>query len=469
MGLESLPEKDTKLMQLNSLNALSPLDGRYRAKSKPLTDYFSEYGLIYQRVKVEVLWLKHLAALPGISEITELSLFTIQLLDQLVAKFSLQDAQEINDIEKVTNHDVKAVEYWLKDKLDSHPETKPLKEFVHFACTSEDINNISYALMLKAATEELLLPYLEKISTLLRNMAHTYAGTPMMSRTHGQPATPTTVGKEIANVVYRLERQLDKLKKFEFLAKLNGAVGNYNAHTIAYPTIDWPQTNQRFIEGLGLTFNPYTTQIEPHDYLAEYFHIVMLLDTILIDFNRDIWGYISLDYFRQRSKEGEVGSSTMPHKINPIDFENSEGNLGLANALLGHMAQKLPISRWQRDLTDSTVLRNVGAALGYALLGYTSLERGLIKLELNPSALEIDLAHHWELLAEPIQTVMRRFNMESPYEQLKSLTRGEGALSAATLRAFIENLELDPSTKAELLALSPQSYVGEAEVLAKKI
>ncbi len=453
-----------------TLLALSPLDGRYAAAVEALRPIFSEYGLIRARVRVELEWLKALAAEPQIVEVPPFSAATLAEIDSVIQNFSVEDAAAVKAIEATTNHDVKAVEYWLKQRFERLPEIQKANEFIHFACTSEDINNLSHALMLRAARDEVLLPKLAEISAKLRQMAHELAAVPMMSRTHGQPATPTTLGKETANVLARLQRQTKQLEAQEFLGKINGAVGNYNAHLAAYPQIDWEAHCRRFVEqSLGLTFNPYTIQIEPHDYMAEFFQTLGRINTILIDFNRDVWGYISLGYFKQKVKAGEVGSSTMPHKVNPIDFENSEGNLGTANALLGFMAEKLPISRWQRDLTDSTVLRNMGVGIGYTLLGWVAHLRGLNKLEANPAALAADLDATWELLAEPIQTVMRRYAVPHAYEQLKDLTRGKGGITPESLRRFIGGLAIPEEAKAQLLALTPARYVGKAEELAKRI
>lgn len=455
---------------INPAFALSPLDGRYAKSVEALRPIFSEYGLMKARVTVELEWLKALAAEPKITEVPAFSEFTINEINEVIASFSLDDAAAVKAIEATTNHDVKAIEYWLKERFSGVPEVADTSEFIHFACTSEDINNLSHALMLRQTRDTVLLPQLETIITKLTEMAHTFAATPMMSRTHGQPATPTTLGKEIANVAYRLKRQLGQLAAQAFLGKINGAVGNYNAHMVAYPDVDWEQHCQRFVEqSLGLTFNPYTIQIEPHDYMAEFFQTISRINTILIDFNRDVWGYISLGYFKQKVKAGEVGSSTMPHKVNPIDFENSEGNLGMANAVLGFLAEKLPVSRWQRDLTDSTVLRNMGVGIGYTLLGFVAHMRGLDKLEANPAALATDLDATWELLAEPIQTVMRRYGVENPYEKLKDLTRGKDGITPEVLRVFIESLAIPDTAKASLLALTPALYVGKAEELAKRI
>jgi len=455
---------------MSALLALSPLDGRYAAAVEALRPVFSEYGLIRARVRVELEWLKSLAAAPEISEVPPFSADTLAEIDAVIAGFSPEHAAEVKAIEATTNHDVKAVEYWLKQRFERLPEIQKANEFIHFACTSEDINNLSHALMLREARDSVLLPKLAEIAAKLRQMAHSLAAQPMMSRTHGQPATPTTLGKEIANVLARLQRQTAQLEKQEFLGKINGAVGNYNAHLSAYPDMDWEAHCHRFVEqSLGLTFNPYTIQIEPHDYMAEFFQTLSRINTILIDFNRDVWGYISLGYFKQKVKAGEVGSSTMPHKVNPIDFENSEGNLGTANAILGFMAEKLPVSRWQRDLTDSTVLRNMGVGAGYTLLGWAAHLRGLNKLEANPAAMQADLDATWELLAEPIQTVMRRHAVPQAYEQLKALTRGQDGITPATLQSFIRGLDIPEEAKERLLALTPALYVGKAEELAKRI
>ncbi|AVY93036.1 MULTISPECIES: adenylosuccinate lyase [Microvirgula] len=456
-------------MNLNALTALSPIDGRYAAACEPLRGIFSEFGLMKSRVKVELEWLKTLAAEPLIGEIAPFSDATIEEINTLIDSFSVEHAEAVKAIEARTNHDVKAIEYWLKERLSGNPEVMAASEFIHFACTSEDINNLSHALMLKSARDLVLVPVLDEIITRLTELAHQLAAQPMMSRTHGQPATPTTMGKEIANVVYRLQRQREMLSRQEMLAKINGAVGNFNAHLTAYPEVAWEGLAKRFVEGLGLTYNPYTIQIEPHDYMAELFQTMVRVNTILIDLDRDMWGYISLGYFKQKVIAGEVGSSTMPHKVNPIDFENSEGNFGLANALLSHLAEKLPVSRWQRDLTDSTVLRNMGVAFGYTQLGFKALLRGLNKLESNPALLEADLDANWALLAEPIQTVMRRYGIENPYEQLKELTRGKDGISRETLAAFIETLAIPADEKTRLLALSPATYLGKAEELAKRI
>ena len=455
---------------INTIAALSPLDGRYAKSVEALRPIFSEYGLMRARVKVELNWLKALAAEPKIVEVPAFSDFTIAEIDKVAADFSLDDAAAVKAIEATTNHDVKAIEYWLKERFSGVTEVADASEFIHFACTSEDINNLSHALMLQEAREQVLLPHLAEITAKLQTLAHDLAAVPMMSRTHGQPATPTTLGKEIANVLYRLQRQVRQIEAQEFLGKINGAVGNYNAHMVAYPDVDWEAHCQAFVErGLGLTFNPYTIQIEPHDYMAEFFQTIARINTILIDFNRDVWGYISLGYFKQKVKAGEVGSSTMPHKVNPIDFENSEGNLGMANAVLGFLAEKLPLSRWQRDLTDSTVLRNMGVGTGYTILGLVSHLRGLNKLEANPAALAADLDATWELLAEPIQTVMRRYGVANPYEKLKDLTRGKEGITPQVLTVFINALEIPAEAKAQLHALTPALYVGKAEELARRI
>ncbi len=455
-------------MSFNTLTSLSPLDGRYAAKVDPLRDQFSEFGLICRRLQVELEWLKALAAEAHFAEIPAFSPATIAELDQLVAGFSTEQAAEVKDIEAVTNHDVKALEYWIKKKLANNVEVMRVSEFIHFACTSEDINNLSHALMLQAACKETMLPVLDRVTARLRDLAHEHADLPMMARTHGQPATPTTLGKEMANVVYRLERARSRIADVGLLGKINGAVGNYNAHLAAYPGFDWESFSKRFVEKLGLEFNPYTIQIEPHDAMAELFDAFARANTIMIDLNRDVWGYISLGFFKQKLKAGEIGSSTMPHKVNPIDFENSEGNLGLANAVLKHLAEKLPISRWQRDLTDSTVLRNMGVALGYTLLGYDSLLRGLNKLEANADCLCTDLDANWELLAEPIQTVMRRYGIANPYEKLKELTRGN-RVSREGMQNFVQSLEIPQDAKDSLLKLTPWDYTGKAGELARRI
>jgi len=455
-------------MTLSALTSLSPLDGRYAAKVDALRAQFSEFGLIRRRLHVEIEWLKALAAEPLFTEIPAFSPMTVAALDQLLAGFDPQQAAGVKAIEAVTNHDVKALEYWIRQQLANNAEVMRVAEFIHFACTSEDINNLAHALMLKAARDETLLPMLDSLVARLRDLAHEHAAQPMMSRTHGQPATPTTLGKEMANVVYRLERARSRIAAVSLLGKINGAVGNYNAHLAAYPGYDWEGFARRFVESLGLEFNPYTIQIEPHDAMAELFDAFARVNTILLDLDRDVWGYISLGFFTQKLKAGEIGSSTMPHKVNPIDFENSEGNLGLANALLRHLAEKLPISRWQRDLSDSTVLRNMGVALGYTLLAYDSLLRGLNKLEADAARLHADLDANWELLAEPVQTVMRRYAVANPYEKLKELTRGK-RVSRQAMQDFVSTLEIPAVAKAELLALTPWDYTGKAAELARRI
>jgi len=451
-----------------TLLALSPLDGRYASKVDALRPIFSEYGLIRARIKVEVEWLLALAAEPGITELAPFAPAEIQKLRALAEDFSVEQAARVKEIERTTNHDVKAVEYFIKEQLAGDAALGPALEFVHFACTSEDINNLSYGLMLSQARREVLLPSLEGVAGILRTLAHAQAGQPMLSRTHGQTASPTTLGKEIANVVARLERQIRQIAGVELTAKINGAVGNYNAHAVSYPDVDWPAFAKRFVEGLGLVFNPYTTQIEPHDNVAELGDASRRANTILIDLARDIWGYISLGYFKQRLKEGEVGSSTMPHKVNPIDFENAEGNFGVANALFEHFSAKLPISRWQRDLTDSTVLRGLGTAFGHTQVALDSLAKGLGKLTVAPERLDDDLDAAWEVLAEAVQTVMRRHGLPNPYEQLKALTRGQG-ITAESMRSFVESLELPADAKQRLRELTPGRYTGLAEALARAI
>ena len=455
-------------MSLTALSALSPLDGRYAAKTDKLRPILSEAGFMHHRVKVEIAWLQALSE-AGLAEIKPFSAGANALLNKIAADFTEADAARIKEIEAVTNHDVKAVEYWLKEKVATDTELMAASEFIHFACTSEDINNTSHGMMLKAARDNVVLPALQAVIDKLTEIAHANAAVPMLSRTHGQPASPSTLGKEVANVVARLQRATARIKNVEILGKMNGAVGNYNAHLSAYPEIDWPAFSKNVIEQrLGLVFNPYTIQIEPHDYMAELFDATARANTILLDLNRDIWGYISVGYFKQRTKAGEIGSSTMPHKVNPIDFENSEGNLGMANALLKHMSEKLPISRWQRDLTDSTVLRNIGVGFGYSVLAYDSCLRGLNKLEVNPARLAEDLDMTWEVLAEPVQTVMRRYGIENPYEQLKELTRGKG-ISKEALREFIDGLDMPQEAKLQLLALTPDNYIGYATSLANAI
>jgi adenylosuccinate lyase len=455
-------------MDLSALSAVSPLDGRYGGKTAALRGIFSEYGLIKRRVLVEVRWLQCLAEHEGIAEVPGLSRAANKQLNEIAESFSEVDARRIKDIEATTNHDVKAVEYFIKERFAGNRELKAVAEFVHFACTSEDINNLAHALMLRDGMQQALLPAMREIVSALTTLAHDFAATPMLSRTHGQTASPTTMGKEIANVVARLRRQLAQVEGMEYLGKINGAVGNYNAHLSAYPSVDWQANAEQFVSSLGLAWNPYTTQIEPHDYMAELFDALARFNTILIDFNRDVWGYISLGYFRQKTVAGEIGSSTMPHKVNPIDFENAEGNLGLANAVLGHLASKLPISRWQRDLTDSTVLRNMGVGAAYSLIAYQSTLKGVGKLELNEERLARDLDNAWEVLAEPIQTVMRRHGIEKPYEKLKELTRGH-QISAELIRDFVDKLKLPEETRQALLALTPAAYTGNAEAQARAI
>ncbi|PKO24446.1 MAG: adenylosuccinate lyase [Betaproteobacteria bacterium HGW-Betaproteobacteria-8] len=445
-------------MELSPLNALSPLDGRYKSKLDDLRPYFSEYALIKHRAMVEVEWLKALARETALQEIAPFSPATIEELAKAIDSFAETEAAQVKAIESRTNHDVKALEYWLKERFDGNPEIRAVSEFIHFACTSEDINNLSHGLMLKQGRDQVMLPMLDKLIARLTVLAKELAELPMLSHTHGQPASPTTLGKELANVVYRLRRQREQLVNVEILGKINGAVGNFNAHLSAYPEFDWESFARKFVESLGLTYNPYTIQIEPHDYMAELYDAMARINTILIDINRDIWGYISMGYFKQKVKEGEIGS-----------FENSEGNLGMANAMLRHLAEKLPISRWQRDLTDSTVLRNMGVAFGYTLLGYDSCLKGLDKLEANPKQLAHDLNHNWEVLAEPIQTVMRRYGIENPYEQLKELTRGKGGITQASLHSFINELQIPDAAKQALLEMTPASYTGKAAELAKSI
>ena len=455
-------------MDLSALSAVSPIDGRYGSKTAPLRGIFSEFGLIKRRVLVEVRWLQCLAAHEGIPEVPSLSAAATGALNAIAADFSEADARRVKDIEATTNHDVKAVEYFIKERFADHEELRAVGEFVHFACTSEDINNLSHALMLRDGMREVLLPSMREIIDALVALAHQSAAAPMLSRTHGQTASPTTMGKEIANVVARLQRQVGQLEHMEYLGKINGAVGNYNAHLSAYPDIDWQANAEQFVTSLGLQWNPYTTQIEPHDYMAELFDGLARFNTILMDFDRDVWGYISLGYFKQKTVAGEIGSSTMPHKVNPIDFENSEGNLGLANAVFQHLSAKLPISRWQRDLTDSTVLRNMGVGAAYSLIAYQSALKGIGKLELNETRLAQDLDNSWEVLAEPVQTVMRRYGIEKPYEKLKELTRGRD-MDAAAIREFVARLELPEAARRELLELTPASYTGNAATQARAI
>lgn len=459
-------------MSFSAISALSPLDGRYAAKLATLRPLTSELGYMHRRVQVEVAWFISLSD-AGFSEFKPLSPGARTYLLGLVKNFSEADGEAIKAIEKTTNHDVKAVEYWLKSKFEARPELQNASEFVHFACTSEDINNTSHALQLRSARDVVILPLLDKLVLKLRDMAHAYADVPMLSRTHGQTASPTTVGKEIANVVVRLQAACDRIASVKILAKMNGAVGNYNAHLSAWPDYDWEAFSKKVVEtpeplGLGLNFQPYSIQIEPHDYMAELFDAVARTNTILIDLSRDVWGYVSLGYFKQKLRDGEVGSSTMPHKVNPIDFENAEGNLGMANALLRHLSEKLPVSRWQRDLTDSTVLRNMGVALGYAALAYQSLMTGLNKLEINEAAIARDLDASWEVLAEPIQTVMRRYNLPQPYEQLKKFTRGE-AMTKELMQGFIKGLAIPDAEKQRLLEMTPGSYTGKAAELARRV
>jgi len=449
------------MTQLSALTALSPVDGRYGAKAAALRPMFSEYGLIRQRVIVEVRWLQQLAQVNEISEVPAFSAQANEFLEALIANFNEADAERVKAIEATTNHDVKAVEYFLKERVAEVPELHAVTEFIHFACTSEDINNLSHALMLREALKEVMLPTMQQLSAAIKQLAIANKAVPMMARTHGQPATPTTLGKEMANVYVRLERQLEQISAVPLLGKINGAVGNYNAHLAAYPNVDWHQVAEAFVTSLGLSWNAYTTQIEPHDYIAELYDAVARFNTIVIDFNRDVWGYIALNHFKQRTIEGEVGSSTMPHKVNPIDFENSEGNLGIANAIMQHLASKLPISRWQRDLTDSTVLRNLGVGFAYALIAYQATLKGISKLEVNADNLMRELDQNWELLAEPIQTVMRRYGIEKPYEKLKELTRGK-RVNQAAMADFIDSLELPETVKAELKLLTPASYIGRA-------
>ena len=456
-------------MQLSSLTAVSPVDGRYAGKTSALRPIFSEFGLIRCRVQVEVRWLQRLAAHPGVPEVAPFSSEANVALNQLAENFQLEHAERVKEFERTTNHDVKAVEYLLKEQAKQLPELAKVNEFIHFACTSEDINNLSHALMLREGRDVVLLPLMRELAEAIRGLAVQFAEVPMLSRTHGQPASPTTLGKELANVVYRLERQIAQVAAVPLLGKINGAVGNYNAHLSAYPDIDWEANAREFIEGdLGLTWNPYTTQIEPHDYIAELFDAIARFNTIVIDFDRDVWGYISLGYFKQKTVAGEIGSSTMPHKVNPIDFENSEGNLGIANALFQHLASKLPISRWQRDLTDSTVLRNLGVGFAHSVIAYEASLKGIGKLELNAARIAEDLDACWEVLAEPIQTVMRRYAVENAYEKLKDLTRGKG-ITPDALQSFIDGLDIPAEAKAELRKLTPANYIGNAVAQAKRI
>lgn len=455
-------------LPFSQLTAVSPLDGRYSSKCDSLAPYFSEYGLMGYRVLVEVRWLQALIDSEEVPELAAVSKDAEGYLNSIAEDFSLADAARVKEIEATTNHDVKAIEYLIKEKLEGHAEFQQALEFVHFACTSEDINNLAYALMLKAGRDEVVLPEMHEVAGKVRELALEHAEQPLLSRTHGQPASPSTLGKEFANVLQRMQRQIAALEKAEILGKINGAVGNYNAHLSAYPETDWERFAERFVTDLGLTWNPYTTQIEPHDYVAEVFSICARFNTILIDLDRDLWSYISLGYFKQRTVAGEIGSSTMPHKVNPIDFENSEGNLGLANAMLNHLAEKLPISRWQRDLTDSTVLRNMGVGLAYSLIAYRSSLKGLNKLEVNAAAIDADIDACWEILAEPIQTVMRRYRIEKPYEKLKELTRGK-QITQQSIQEFIRTLVMPDEAKESLLALTPRLYLGNAIAQAKRV
>ena len=456
-------------MELSALTAVSPVDGRYGSKTISLRSIFSEYGLLKYRTVVEVRWLQKLAATQSIAEVATLSAEANQFLDNIAANFSEEDAMRIKDIERTTNHDVKAVEYFLKEKVAELPELHAINEFIHFACTSEDINNTSHALMLKEARDTIVLPEIRNVIDAIKALANEYRDIPLLSRTHGQPASPSTMGKEMANVAYRMERQYKQIENVEILAKINGAVGNYNAHLSAYPDVDWHAFSEEFItESLGVNWNPYTTQIEPHDYIAELFDAIARFNTILLDFDRDVWGYIALGHFKQKTIAGEIGSSTMPHKVNPIDFENSEGNLGLANAIFNHLSQKLPVSRWQRDLTDSTVLRNLGVGCGYAIIAYTSTLKGISKLEINRAALEAELDKNWEVLAEPVQTVMRRYGIEKPYEKLKELTRGK-RIDGEGMRSFIDSLEIPADEKVRLKEMTPANYIGQAIELTDKL
>ncbi|MCG3863055.1 MULTISPECIES: adenylosuccinate lyase [unclassified Photobacterium] len=455
-------------MELSALTAVSPVDGRYGSKTSALRSIFSEFGLLKYRTIVEIRWLQKLAATDAIVEVPAFSPEANAFLDRVAAEFSEEDALRIKTIERTTNHDVKAVEYFLKEKVAELPELHAVNEFIHFACTSEDINNLSHALMLTEAREKVMLPEVRNVIDSIKDLANQFRDIPMLTRTHGQPASPSTMGKEMANVAYRMERQYKQIENVEILGKINGAVGNYNAHLSAYPEIDWHQYSEEFVTSLGITWNPYTTQIEPHDYIAELFDAFARFNTILLDFDRDVWGYIALGHFKQKTIAGEIGSSTMPHKVNPIDFENSEGNLGLANAIFSHLAQKLPVSRWQRDLTDSTVLRNLGVGCGYAIIAYTSTLKGISKLEVNADALAAELDKNWEVLAEPVQTVMRRYGIEKPYEKLKELTRGK-RVDGEGMRVFIDGLELPEHEKARLKELTPANYIGDAVKLTDKL
>ncbi|WP_295579062.1 adenylosuccinate lyase [uncultured Lamprocystis sp.] len=454
--------------ELSSLTALSPVDGRYSSKIADLRPIFSEYGLIRHRVLVEVRWLQALARHARITEVPTLSAHAVNLLDSIVSGFQVEDAQRVKNIERTTNHDVKAVEYFLKERIAGNQELAAVSEFIHFACTSEDINNLAHALMIREGRGQVLLPQMDALIEAIRDLAHRYADLPMLARTHGQPATPTTLGKEMANLAYRLRIQRGRVASVELLGKMNGAVGNYNAHLVAYPEVDWPAFAREFVETLGLGWNPYTTQIEPHDYMAEIFDATVRFNTVALDFCRDVWGYVSLGYFKQRTVAGEVGSSTMPHKVNPIDFENAEGNFGLANAILEHLAGKLPISRWQRDLTDSTVLRNLGVGLAHTSIALQSAVKGISKLDADPARLAADLEANWEVLAEPIQTVMRRYGVAEPYERLKELTRGR-QIGPQALAAFIDGLEIPEQAKVQLRTLTPATYIGNAAEQARAI
>ncbi|MGB0894955.1 MAG: adenylosuccinate lyase [Parashewanella sp.] len=455
-------------MELSALTAISPVDGRYGSKTAELRAFFSEFGLTKYRVHVEINWLKKLASCDAVAEVPAFSDEAIRVLDQIKDSFNEQDALRVKEIERTTNHDVKAVEYFIKERIADNAELVAIDEFVHFACTSEDINNLSHGLMLKEAKEQVLLPYCQKLIDAISTLAKDFRSVPLMSRTHGQPASPTTLGKEMANVVVRLERQLKQISNVELMGKINGAVGNYNAHLSAYPEVNWHEFSEQFVSSLGLTWNAYTTQIEPHDYIAELFDAIARFNTILIDFDRDIWGYIALGHFKQRTVAGEIGSSTMPHKVNPIDFENSEGNLGIANALMQHLASKLPVSRWQRDLTDSTVLRNLGVGMAHALIAYQATLKGISKLEVNEAQLLAELDSNWEVLAEPVQTVMRRYGIEKPYEKLKELTRGK-RIDAEQMANFIDALELPENVKTELKKLTPANYIGQAEMFVDQL
>lgn len=455
-------------MQLSALTAVSPIDGRYAGKTTELRAVFSEFGLLKYRVQVEVRWLQKLSATAQIEQVPTFSETANIRLNQIVDSFSEKDAQRIKDIERTTNHDVKAVEYFLKEQVADNAELHRVNEFIHFACTSEDINNLSHALMLQEAREHILLPYCDQLIAELTRLARDYQSIPMMARTHGQPASPTTMGKEMANVMMRLARQRQQIAAVELLGKVNGAVGNYNAHISAYPDVDWHQFAEEFVTSLGIKLNPFTTQIEPHDYIAELFDAIARFNTVLLDFNRDVWGYIALGHFKQKTIAGEIGSSTMPHKVNPIDFENSEGNLGLANAMFAHLASKLPISRWQRDLTDSTVLRNLGVGMGYAVIAYQASLKGISKLQVNEQSLLDELNSNWELLAEPVQTVMRRYGIEKPYEKLKELTRGK-KINQQIMAEFIDGLELPEHAKKQLKALTPANYLGRAVTFVERL